>query len=307
MNAPHDLPPALLETNIPGFTKRSGKVRDVIDTGEGELVMVGTDRISTFDVVHPTGIPDKGKVLNRLSLFWFKKLKELIPDLQHHVVTSNVSAYGYGLDAYADQLEGRSMLVRKARPFPIECIARGYITGSGWKDYQNNGAICGIQLPKGLRKSQQFDQPIFTPSTKEETGHDKNITFEEMVDIVGEDVAERLRSMTLEIYGKAAAWAKQCGIIIADTKFEFGELPNGDCILIDEVLTPDSSRFWPADRYEVGRDQESFDKQFVRDYAQGLGWNKQPPAPALPEEIVRKTREKYIEGHDMLTGQRFTA
>jgi phosphoribosylaminoimidazole-succinocarboxamide synthase len=297
------LPPALLETNIPDFPKRKGKVRDTYDLGD-KLLMVATDRISTFDVVHPTGIPDKGKILTSMTLFWFKKLQELIPDLEHHLISDDVRQYGNGLDRYADQLEGRSMLVHKANIFPIECIARGYITGSGWKDYQKSGAVCGIELPSGMQQCQKLPSPIFTPSTKAEVGNDENITIDEASARVGRDVMECLDRATLLVYRKAAEWAESCGILLADTKLEWGE-HEGRVILADEVLTPDSSRFWPADRYQVGRDQESFDKQYVRNFVQGIGWDKKAPAPELPPEVVLKTREKYMEAHDRITGSKF--
>lgn len=301
----NDLPEALLETDIPGFPKRQGKVRDSYDLGDS-LLMVATDRISTFDVVHPNGIPEKGKILNAMTLFWFKKLKELIPDLEHHLISSDVSQYGHGLEQYAAQLDGRSMLVKKASVFPVECIVRGYITGSGWKDYQKNGAICGIELPAGLKQCEKFDRPLFTPSTKEDVGHDMNISVADAGERIGADVIRRLGDMSIEVYSKAAEVARDAGIIIADTKFEWGE-QNGGILLIDEVLTPDSSRFWPMDGYKPGQDQPSFDKQPVRNYAETLGWNKKAPGPALPEQVVLQTRDRYIEAHDRLTGKKFAA
>jgi len=306
MNTLNDLPSALLQTDIPGFSKRQGKVRDSYDLGD-KLLLVATDRISTFDVVHPNGIPDKGKILNAMTLFWFEKLKELIPDLENHLITSDVSQYGHGLEQYGDQLHGRSMLVQKASVFPIECIVRGYITGSGWKDYQKNQEICGISLPAGLRQCEKFPKPLFTPSTKADVGHDENISVNEAGERIGAEVTTRLGDMSVAVYSAAAAWAEQCGVLLADTKFEWGRTPDGKIILVDEVLTPDSSRYWPADGYEPGHDQPSFDKQFVRNYAETLGWNKKAPAPALPDEVVLKTREKYVEAHDRITGRKFTA
>ncbi len=308
MDSLRDLQPARVDTYIPGLQKRKGKVRDTYDLGDDTMLIVATDRISTFDVVHPTGIPDKGKILTAMTLFWFEKLKELIPDLEHHFITADITEYGHNLNWYADQLAGRSMLVRKLEIVPIEAIARGYVAGSGWKDYQKTGAICGITLPTGLQQCEKLLEPIFTPSTKEETGHDVNISIEEASTRVGRDVMLPMQQKTLEVYKQAADWAAKCGILLADTKLEWGRKGGqGDLLLADEVLTPDSSRFWPSDQYQVGREQESYDKQFVRNYAQGLGWNKQPPAPELPEEVVLETRRKYLEALERLTSGKFAA
>ena len=291
--------PVLLETSIPHLPLwRRGKVRDVYDLGE-HLLVVATDRISAFDVILPTGIPGKGVVLTQLSLFWFSLLKDVVAN---HVVSSDVSSYGHGLEAYRDQLEGRSMLVVKTDALPVECVVRGYLVGSGWKDYRKSGAVCGIPLPPGLRESERLDPPLFTPATKEESGHDINIPFDEMARRVGAGVAEDLRRLSLEIYGRARAHAEGRGIILADTKFEFG-LRDGLPVWIDEALTPDSSRFWPQDGYRVGATPPSFDKQYVRDYLETLAWDKTPPAPELPQEVVQRTREKYVEALARLTGQ----
>ena len=290
----------LLETQIPGLRLwRRGKVRDVYDLGE-RLLVVATDRISAFDVVLPTGIPQKGVVLTQLSLFWFRLLEGLTPN---HVVTGDVAEYGPTLQPYRGQLEGRSMLVVKTDPFPVECVVRGYITGSGWKDYQATGAVCGIELPRGLRESDRLDPPIFTPATKAETGHDENISFERMATIVGADRAAELRDLSLEIYSRARAHAEGRGLILADTKFEFGTR-DGRVVWIDEAFTPDSSRFWPRDGYAPGRGQPSFDKQFVRDYLESIRWDKKPPAPTLPDDVVERTRAKYLEAYERITGSR---
>jgi phosphoribosylaminoimidazole-succinocarboxamide synthase len=288
----------LLETRLPGFALwRRGKVRDVYDLGD-RLLVVATDRISAFDVVLPTGIPGKGVLLTQLSLFWFRLLADVAPN---HVLTAEVDEYGPDLAAHRQQLEGRSMVVVKADPFPVECVVRGYLVGSGWKDYQATGAVCGIALPPGLRESERLDPPLFTPSTKAEQGHDENISFAEVERLVGAPRAKELRDLSLEIYRRARAHSESRGIILADTKFEFGL--RGDRVLwIDEALTPDSSRFWPADGYAPGRPQPSFDKQYVRDYLDALGWDRKPPAPSLPEEVVRRTLEKYLEAHARLTG-----
>lgn len=284
------------QTNFPGLKLRGrGKVRDIYELGD-RLLIVATDRLSAFDVVLPTPIPDKGRVLTQLSVFWFDKLADVVP---HHVITAN--EFTGELAPYAESLKGRAMLVKKTDPAPIECVVRGYITGSGWKDYQKTGKICGIPLPAGLRESDRLPQPIFTPSTKATTGHDENISFEETVERVGRGLAERLRDTSLEIYKRAVEHAAARGIIIADTKFEFG-LQGDQLIWIDEALTPDSSRFWPADQYEAGRSQPSFDKQYVRDYLEKIGWNKQPPAPALPAEVVAATTAKYREAYERITG-----
>jgi phosphoribosylaminoimidazole-succinocarboxamide synthase len=289
----------LLESNIPEVKLwRRGKVRDVYDLGD-RLLIVATDRISAFDVILPTGIPDKGVVLTQISLFWFELLKEVVPS---HVVTSDVGEYDSVLRPYRDQLEGRSMIVRKTEPLPVEAVVRGYITGSGWKEYQAKGSVCGIPLPAGLRESDRLDPAIFTPSTKAEVGHDENITFAEVEKLIGPERAAQVRDTTLSLYHRARAHAESRGIILADTKFEFG-IKDGRLIWIDEALTPDSSRFWPQDSYEPGRGQPSFDKQYVRDYLEGLSWDKRPPGPALPSDIVSRTREKYREAYRRLTGR----
>jgi phosphoribosylaminoimidazole-succinocarboxamide synthase len=286
----------VLQTNFPGLKLRGrGKVRDIYELGD-RLLIVATDRLSAFDVVLPTPIPDKGRVLTQLSVFWFEKLADVLP---HHLITA--TDFGGVLSPYAESLKGRAMLVRKTEPAPIECVVRGYISGSGWKDYQRSGKICGIPLPAGLRESDPLPEPIFTPSTKATTGHDENISFEETVARVGRPLAERLRDTSLEIYKRAVKHAAEHGIIIADTKFEFG-LQGDQLIWIDEALTPDSSRFWPADQYEPGRSQPSFDKQYVRDYLEKIGWNKQPPAPALPPDVVAATTAKYREAYERITG-----
>ncbi len=288
--------PVISETNFPGLKLRGrGKVRDIYELGD-QLLIVATDRLSAFDVVLPTPIPDKGKVLTQLSLFWFDKLANLIPN---HVVAAK--DFSGELAQYAASLDGRAMLVRKTEPVPIECVVRGYISGSGWKDYQKTGGICGIPLPAGLRDSDQLPEPIFTPSTKATSGHDENISFDETIVRVGPTLAEKLRDISLTIYRRASEHAAARGIIIADTKFEFG-LIGDDLIWIDEALTPDSSRFWPADEYVAGRPQPSFDKQYVRDYLEKIGWNKQPPAPALPDDIVSATQNKYREAYQRVTG-----
>ena len=288
-----------MQSSIPHLALwRRGKVRDVYDLGD-RLLIVATDRISAFDVVLPTGIPGKGVVLTQLSLFWFDLLSDVLPN---HVLSSEVSEYGHGLEAFRDQLEGRSMMVVKTDPLPVECVVRGYLVGSGWKDYKNTGGVCGIALPGGLRESERLEPPLFTPATKEESGHDINIDFAEMSSRVGSGVAQRLREASLELYGRARAYAEQRGIILADTKFEFG-LRDGQPVWIDEALTPDSSRFWPRDTYRPGVAQPSFDKQYVRDYLESLTWDKTPPAPALPPEVVERTREKYVEALTRLTEQ----
>ena len=277
----------------------SGKVRDVYRLDSDRLLFVATDRISAFDYILATGIPHKGKVLNQISLFWFDFLKDIVPN---HLITADVRQYPAELQKYADQLRGRSMVVMSADMVPVECVVRGYISGSAWKEYKATGKVCGIELAKGLRESDQLPEPIFTPSTKATTGHDENIPFSEMVRLVGAEVAEELRDLTLKVYKKAADYARTRGIIIADTKFEFGRTARG-ITLADEVLTPDSSRFWPADKYQPGRAQDSYDKQYVRDYLEEIHWNKQPPAPALPAEVARKTSDKYLEAYQQLTGR----
>lgn len=292
---------AVINTDLPDIPLfRQGKVRDVYDLGE-HLLIVATDRISAFDVIMPNGIPDKGRILTEMSLFWFDLTREIVPN---HIVSTTVEDYPPSLRKHASILEGRSMLVRKTEPYPVECIARGYLAGSGWKDYQETGTICGITLPAGLKQAEKLDRTIFTPATKADTGHDENISFEQAAKVVGLESLTRLKELTITIYEKARDYAQQRGIIISDTKFEFGATADG-IILIDEVLTPDSSRFWPSATYELGTSPASFDKQFVRDYLESLSWDKTPPAPALPDEIIEKTREKYVEAYEMLTGKRF--
>jgi phosphoribosylaminoimidazole-succinocarboxamide synthase len=278
---------------------RQGKVRDIYDVGDA-LVMVATDRISAFDYVLGSGVPDKGKVLTQLSAFWFEQTRDIVPN---HLIETDVSRYPAGLRAHADVLAGRSMLVRKTNPVPIECVARGYLSGSGWKDYVATGSVCGVRLPPGLRESDRLPQPIFTPATKATSGHDINISETEAGQLIGPRLLEQLRSLTLALYGFGAAHADRCGILLADTKFEFGLTPDSDVILIDEVMTPDSSRYWPKDQYNPGRAQPSFDKQFVRDYLEQIRWNKQPPVPSLPDDVVMKTREKYVEAFRRLSGR----
>ncbi len=291
--------PVLLQTELPGLKPLArGKVRDIYELGE-RLLIVATDRISAFDYILPTGIPDKGRVLTELSIFWFEFLRDLIPV---HFLTADLERYPDPLPRYREQLEGRSMLVRRARMLPIECVARGYLAGSGWKEYRQTGAVCGIPLPAGLRESDKLPEPIFTPATKAESGHDENISFQAAAAIVGPEMAARLRELTLRIYRKAAEYAESRGILIADTKFEFG-LVDGELVLADEVLTPDSSRFWPREGYAPGRPQPSYDKQYVRDYLESIGWNKQPPAPALPPEVALKTSQKYKQAYQALTGK----
>lgn len=289
----------LLQTDFPDLTLHArGKVRDLYSVGD-QLLFVATDRISAFDYVLASGIPDKGRVLTQLSLFWFDFLKDVV---KNHLVTASVSDYPTPLQKYADDLRGRSMLVNKAQMVDIECVARGYLSGSGWKEYQQTGAVCGIQLPTGLKESDKLPEPIFTPASKALTGHDENISFEEMAKRTGKELAEKLRDLTLQIYKTAADYALGRGIIIADTKFEFGHTSQG-LILADEVLTPDSSRFWPAETYKPGKAQESFDKQFVRDYLEAIKWNKQPPAPSLPDDVARKTSDKYIQAYRVIAGR----
>ena len=293
-------PAILRESRLPGVKLFSrGKVRDVYEVSGGRLLIVATDRLSAFDVVMNEGIPDKGRVLTELSCFWFELFRDAF---ESHFLTASLDDYPAELQPFRQQLAERSMLVRKAEPFPIECIVRGYLSGSGWKDYQQSGMVCGIPLPGGLTESAKLDQPIFTPSTKAREGHDENISQPEMIKRIGAAAAEELRSKSLALYTEAREYSERGGIIIADTKFEWG-LCEGKVILIDEVLTPDSSRFWPKDGYEPGRPQPSFDKQFVRDYLQSVGWNKQPPPPALPPEVVEKTSQKYREAYRLLTGR----
>jgi phosphoribosylaminoimidazole-succinocarboxamide synthase len=284
------------ESDFPGLKLVSrGKVRDLYELGD-DLLLVATDRLSAFDVVLPTPIPDKGRVLTQLSLFWFKTLGDIVP---HHVLSA--TDFPGPASAYRQELHGRSMLCRKTRPLPIECVVRGYLAGSGWKDYRATGKVCGVALPPGLRESDRLPAPIFTPSTKAAAGHDENISFDDVVARVGGDRAEELRSLSLQIYRRAAAYAEPRGILIADTKFEFG-LVGDELIWIDEALTPDSSRFWPARVYQPGGSQPSFDKQYVRDYLESIGWNKQPPGPQLPPEVVDRTRAKYREAYRLLAG-----
>lgn len=297
--SPTTLNRILLQTDFPDLNLYArGKVRDLYAL-DGQLLFVATDRISAFDYVLGTGIPEKGRVLTQLSLFWFDFLKKIV---QNHLITANVDEYPQALRKHADALRGRSMLVKKAEMIDIECVARGYLSGSGWKEYQKTGAVCGIRLPAGLKESDKLPEPIFTPATKAVTGHDENISFEEMVKHTGRELAEQLRDLTLKIYSTAADYAAGKGIIIADTKFEFGRTAEG-IVLADEVLTPDSSRFWPADIYQPGRAQESYDKQFVRDYLEEIKWNKQPPAPSLPDDVARKTSEKYIQAYKTVAGR----
>ena len=289
----------ILHTELPGIERHAqGKVRDVYRV-DGRLLIVATDRISAFDYILPTGIPDKGRVLTQLSIFWFDFLRGVTPT---HFLTADVDAYPPPLPAYRDQLEGRSMLVERAQMVEIECVARGYLAGSGWKEYRSQGTVCGIPLPAGLSESDRLPEPIFTPSTKAATGHDENISFETMCSLVGAELSKRLRDLTLEIYSRAAAYAETRGVIIADTKFEFGFV-GGELVLGDEVLTPDSSRFWPAERYQPGGPQYSYDKQYVRDYLESIRWNKQPPAPPLPDEVAARTGEKYRQAYHALTGK----
>jgi phosphoribosylaminoimidazole-succinocarboxamide synthase len=299
--SPDLLDSVLLKTNFPELKLHaSGKVRDVYEIGDKQLLFVASDRISAFDYVLATGIPHKGSVLNQISLFWFDFLADIVPN---HLITANVDEYPAEIRKYKDQLRGRSMLVRRAEMFPVECVVRGYISGSAWKEYNASGKVSGISLPSGLKESDAFPEPIFTPSTKATTGHDENISFDQMCGIVGVETASHLRDLTLRVYKKAAGYARQRGIIIADTKFEFGHTEHG-ITLADEVLTPDSSRFWPADKYQPGRAQDSYDKQYVRDYLEQIHWNKQPPAPALPPDVARRTSEKYQEAYYQLTGHK---
>ncbi len=289
----------LLHTDFPGLPLHaSGKVRDLYQLN-GTLLFVATDRISAFDYVLATGIPHKGKVLTQLSLFWFDFLKDVVPN---HLVTADVARYPEELHPHADDLRGRSMLVTRAQMVPIECVVRGYVAGSAWKEYRERGSVCGLPLPAGLRESERLAEPLFTPAIKATSGHDENISVEEMVKRAGPELSEQLREVSVRIYKAAAEYAAQRGILIADTKFEFGRTAAG-LVLADEVLTPDSSRFWPADSYQPGRSQDSFDKQYVRDYLEQIRWNKQPPAPALPEDVARRTSEKYVEAFRRITGR----
>jgi phosphoribosylaminoimidazole-succinocarboxamide synthase len=287
---------AIGRTDFPGLKLRGrGKVRDLYEI-EDTLLIVATDRLSAFDVVLPTPIPDKGRVLTQLSVFWFSKLSGVVPN---HFISA--TEFKGTLAPFASELEGRAMLVRRTQPLPVECVVRGYLSGSGWKDYRKTGAVCGIPLPSGLHESGKLPNPIFTPSTKATTGHDENISFDEVTKLVGAPLAERLRNVSIELYSRAADYAAERGIIIADTKFEFGLL-GGELLWIDEALTPDSSRFWPADLYQPGQAQPSYDKQYVRDYLERIGWNKQPPGPELPADVVAATRAKYREAYERITG-----
>lgn len=278
---------------------KRGKVRDIYEIN-GQLLIVATDRISAFDVVLPTPIPDKGRILNRLSVFWFERTKHIVPN---HLLAFKEADLPEPLKSHADLLLDRFMLVRKATVIPIECVVRGYLYGSAWKDYQGTGEVCGIKLPTGMKLAEKLPEPIFTPATKAQVGHDENIPFGKVVNLVGKELAERLRDLSIQIYQFAAAHAEERGLILADTKFEFGIAEDGTLMLIDELLTPDSSRFWDASTYEPGKPQENFDKQFVRDYLESLNWNKEPPAPELPPEVVAKTRERYLEAYRRLTGE----
>ncbi len=290
----------LLQVDLPGFKKlKSGKVREIFDLGD-HLLLVATDRISAFDCVMPNGIPRKGEILTQISHFWFDQMAAVVPN---HRVTKTHDPLPPVFAAYRDKLMGRSMIVHKVKPLAIECVVRGYLAGSGWKEYQATRSVCGIRLPDGLQESSELPEPIFTPATKAETGHDENLSFEQAGRILGPELAEQVRDLSLRIYKTARAYAREHGILIADTKFEFG-LFEGHLILIDEVLTPDSSRFWPAGRYQPGRGQPSFDKQFVRDYLETLDWDKTPPAPTLPQEVVQKTQAKYLEAYERLTGKK---
>jgi phosphoribosylaminoimidazole-succinocarboxamide synthase len=286
------------ETSLPGLPVRRGKVRDVYDLGD-RLLLVSTDRLSAFDWVLPTGIPDKGRVLTQISAFWFNRL-----DVPNHMITTDVEQMDLPPQIDRRMLAGRTTLCRKAEVVPIECVVRGYLAGSGWSEYCKSGTVCGISLPAGMAESARLSEPIFTPATKAAAGHDENISFQQMVEIVGQNLADQLRRLSLEIFKRGAAYASQRGIIIADTKFEFGRIGD-ELILIDEALTPDSSRFWPAAKYAPGRSQPSFDKQFVRDWLSSTAWDKNSPPPALPDEVVAKTREKYVEAYQRLTGNKF--
>jgi phosphoribosylaminoimidazole-succinocarboxamide synthase len=290
----------LLDTHLDGIVPhRRGKVRDVYEAGDN-LLMIATDRISAFDYVLGSGIPDKGKVLTQLSAFWFDQTRGIV---RNHVISTDVRDYPRAVQTHADILRGRSMLVTRTEPVQVECVARGYLSGSGWKEYVATGAVCGIALPQGLRESDRLPEPIFTPATKAQSGHDINISEEEAGRLVGRDLIARLKALTMELYAFGVRHAESRGIILADTKFEFGLLPDGTILLIDEVMTPDSSRYWPQDQYAPGGPQPSFDKQFVRDYLEEIRWNKQPPVPSLPDDVIRRTREKYIEAFTLLSGR----
>jgi phosphoribosylaminoimidazole-succinocarboxamide synthase len=298
--SPQLVDPVILQTDFQDLELHaSGKVRDVYRLDNDQLLIVATDRISAFDYVLASGIPHKGRVLTQLSLFWFEFLAGIVPN---HLISADVNAYPAAVRKYADQLRGRSMLVKRADMFPVECVVRGYLSGSAWKEYQAAGKVCGIALPAGLRESDALPEPIFTPAIKASSGHDENISFEEMVEMVGREASSDLRHLTLTIYRKASEYAREKGIILADTKFEFGRTPAG-ITLADEVLTPDSSRFWPAAGYQPGATQESFDKQYVRDYLELIHWDKRPPAPSLPAKVVQETSQKYLEAYRQLTGR----
>jgi len=292
-------PPILHTTLGQRRPDRQGKVRDIYEFGD-RLLVVATDRISAFDYVLGSGIPDKGKVLTQISRFWFERTRAIV---RNHVISADPADFPDDARAAADMLRGRSMLVTKTEPLPIECVARGYLSGSGWKDYRATGSLCGHTLPSGLRESDRLPQPLFTPATKAQSGHDINISEADAAQIVGQAVVGNVKARPLRLYAEGAAHAEACGIIVADTKFEFGTLPDGEVILIDEMLTPDSSRFWPRDKYAPGGAQPSFDKQFVRDYLEAIKWNKQPPVPSLPDDVVARTRDKYVEAFRRLTGQ----
>jgi len=290
----------LLETEFDRLSLvRRGKVRDVYAAGD-QLILVATDRISAFDYVLGSGIPDKGRVLNQLSAFWFGRTGHIIAN---HLLATNVADYPEVARAYAAQLDGRSMLARRTTPLPVECVARGYLSGSGWKDYKATGEICGIALPKGLRESDRLPEPIFTPATKADSGHDENISERAAANVVGDELLQRLKQLTLDLYAHGVAHAESKGIILADTKFEFGLTGDGELLLIDEMMTPDSSRYWPKDSYAPGGPQQSFDKQYVRDYLESIKWNKQPPVPSLPDDVVQQTRAKYLDAFRRLTGR----
>ncbi len=298
------MPEAVLETSLPGLPPpRRGKVRDVYDLGD-RLLLVATDRISAFDCVLSPGIPDKGKILTQLSNFWFRRFAEVVPN---HLIETDASRFPEAAAAHAPLLSGRSVLAAKCAVVPFECVARGYLAGSGWKEYRESGSVCGIALPKGLREADRLPEAIFTPATKAESGHDINVSFEAMASSAGTALATRLKALTLELYGRAAAYAAGRGIVLADTKFEFGLDPSGALVWIDEALTPDSSRFWPADTWRPGGSPPSFDKQFVRDFLERTGWNKTPPAPILPPDVVAGTRARYAEAYERLTGLPFRA
>ncbi len=297
----------ILRSELPGIPVISrGKVRDLYQVDDQRLLFVASDRISAFDVIMPNGIPDKGRILTQMSLFWFEKLGSLVgsESVRNHLISANTSVYPKALQPFSEVLNGRSMLVRKLKILPIECIVRGYLAGSGWKEYQKSGTVCGIKLPAGLRESDKLPEPIFTPSTKAESGHDENIPFSVVVDTLGVRIAEQVKNLSISVYQSAADYARMRGIIIADTKFEFGMEPGADNLtLADEVLTPDSSRFWDLETYQPGKSQDSFDKQYLRDYLETLDWNKEPPAPQLPDEVVVNTRAKYMEAFRRLTGK----